>query len=148
MSHLQVLLLLHTNTNYTDIITRAMAKTPRLHCLTAPRSPTRLYKAIKATLGRSDDAVAFINWVSDSIEDPHQALSFARHFAVCLTPLDFWNDPTRSLAHTFENATYHWELIRPDLVPNECDIIGSNIDKIRGRDGMIEVSCTTYDDAV
>jgi hypothetical protein len=70
---------------------------------------SRSYEAIKTALGGLEDEPALINWDTNKIDYLPKPSIFVRHFAVCLIPLEFWNDPTKSILQKFQSATY-WEL--------------------------------------
>ncbi|CZR69584.1 uncharacterized protein PAC_19484 [Phialocephala subalpina] len=105
----------------------------------------RSYDAIKTAVGERDDEPAFIDWESNKIDSLEKPSSFVRHFAVCLVPLDIWNDPTKTLLQKFQNGTY-WELIGPELIPVKGNGVGWKAQKIQNIDGVLEVGLTTYDD--
>jgi hypothetical protein len=97
-------------------------------------------------VGEQNPSRPSINWDSNdkTLFPPIQKLpSFIRHFAVCLIPLDVWDDPTKSLIQRFQNGTY-WELIGPDPVPREGDCVGWTEEKIRHIDAIEDIGVTAF----
>lgn len=87
----------------------------------------------------------FIDWENNKIDELPEPNSFVRHFAVCLVPLEIWNDVTMRLSQKIHHGSF-FELVGPILRPLEGDGVRWGEEKLRAIDGMLEIGLVTYDD--
>lgn len=91
-----------------------------------------------------------VNWASNDkgLLPPLKSLRTSiRHFAICLIPLDAWDDPTKCLLQKFTYGTF-WELIGPDMVAREGEGFNWKADQIRMIDSVAEIGVVPYSDVI
>lgn len=103
---------------------------------------------MKSALGLQPPESPFIDWQSNqkskipSLGCLHTSI---RHFALCIIPLEAWDDPTKSLRQKFQNGKF-WELIGPCTRPKESECVSWNVEKIESIDSMLEVGIVSHSD--
>ena len=103
---------------------------------------------MQSALGLDPKTSPSIDWQSNdktripSLVSPRTSI---RHFALCIVPVEVWNDPTRSLRQKFQRAKF-WELLGPNTGPEKGECVTWNLEKIESIDGMIEIGVVSHSD--
>jgi hypothetical protein len=108
----------------------------------------RSYDAMKAEITVDLSKPVFVNWQGNKKSDipPLSELKTSvRHFALCIVPLEAWDDPTKSLVQKFAHGRF-WELIGPDLRPREGECVSWKPDQVERIDAMLEVGVVSHSD--
>ncbi|KAF2179723.1 hypothetical protein K469DRAFT_693839 [Zopfia rhizophila CBS 207.26] len=108
----------------------------------------RSYSAMKSALGLQPPDPPFIDWQSNQKSNIPSLISLRtsiRHFALCIVPLEAWDDPTKSLSQKFHNGKF-WELVGPDVRLKEGECVSWNVEKIESVNGIVEVGVVSHSD--